>query len=73
MPASASAGEAKERVEVVAPNTGKVVFLNHWNVGAGEPVTTAVNDAGEPAATVREIGCVVMVGAALVEPETVTV
>jgi hypothetical protein len=36
-------------------------------------VTTVVNDAGEPAATVREVGCVVMVGAALVEPETVTV
>ena len=57
---------------VVAPGTA-TEFLNHWSVGVGKPVTTVVNDAGEPAATVREIGCVVMVGAALVEPETVTV
>ena len=40
---------------VVAPGTA-TEFLNHWSVGVGKPVTTVVNDAGEPAATVREIG-----------------
>ena len=39
----------------MAPPMG-LVFLRHWSVGAGEPVTVTVNEVGWPAHTVEGEG-----------------
>ena len=51
-------------VELVAPAMA-VAPRNHCNVGVGEPEAAAVNWTVPPAATVREVGWVEMVGAVL--------